>query len=65
MEINRGRKKKKKTEKEKEEDMPYNFLKQLNLERKKSKGTLGQFENIKITEQTAVVIFYLNIKINK
>lgn len=45
--------------------MPYNFLKQLNLERKKSKGTLGQFENIKITEQTAVVIFYLNIKINK
>lgn len=58
----RGKKKKKK---EKEEDMPYNFLKQLNLERKKSKGTLGQFEYRKITEQTAVVIFSLNIKINK
>lgn len=42
-------------------NMPYNFLKQLNLEKRKSRGTLGQFENRKITERIIVVIFYLKI----
>lgn len=44
--------------------MPYNFLKQLNLEKRKSKGTLGQFENRKITEHIIVVIFYLKVALS-